>query len=169
MAIAQYLDKNFYITQADNVGGGINLGNSYLKVTLDADSPGKAEKLLYIILTKADEIIRKEQLMDVDARMTYLNTELRHQTQADQRDIIIQILANQEALKATITANKRYALVLASPVFASQIPTKPKQPSMAIFQSFLLSLFLLAGFVTAEAHVPFLQRFVQKFRRVRKY
>ena len=168
--LALYLQNNFSVSQAADVSGsGItslaNLGgNNYLTLSLDADSPEKAQTLQNTILNVTDDLIRQEQLRDVIARIAFIESELKKVTEADQRDALIQTLASQEQLNVMMVADKRFAYVLVSTPYASPVPTWPMSPGKAIALSVFLSLVLWGVLVALETKFTFVQRQLLRFR-----
>jgi hypothetical protein len=159
-ALGAYLNNNLEVVQAAGVGASqvvsvAGLGTNYITISLKADTPEHAEILLGIILRRADELIRQEQLQDVEARIAYIKRELSDVTMMAQRGNMIDLLASQQQLKTLLVADKRFAHVLVSMPHASYIPTSPMDPvkstSLAIAFSFALwiALVLLAENIEA--------------------
>src|SRR6185437_7948075 len=121
--LAKFLNENLNVSQTPSIQGSIaSLGSGYVTVTLQFEGRTQTEHLLKLILDRADKIIREDQLKDVNARITYLTSELRNVTGAEQRDSMIDILTNQDELRTMLVADQRYASTLADPAYT---PNKP--------------------------------------------
>lgn len=151
---------------ASGVGALTTADNAYIIVSFTANNPAQAASMLQVILDRADEIIRQEQLQDVNARIAYIENWLPRITQAEQKTALIQILANQEQIKMMTVADKRFSYVLISTPYASTVPTTPMPIGMAIFRLLLLCVLLWGGMVAMEPRVAFL-RWMQVFMRRR--
>ncbi|NIJ46990.1 hypothetical protein [Rhizomicrobium electricum] len=169
--LAQYLKSHLSIDQAGSVGQSATasfagLGSSnYLVLSLRSDRPEKAELLLSKILFRADNIIRQEQMRDVDARIKYIESELLRVTQSEQRSALIQTMANQEDIKVMMVADKRFAYVLVSPPYASPIPVSPGSPGKALMITAAVSVIVWAGLVLLGAWWPWCGRLIAPFGR----
>jgi hypothetical protein len=172
VAVGRYLDSHFTIVQSEAIGrSGVSSlmapTSDYYTLSLTADDPQMAEKLLGMIMSRTDDILRQELLRDVNARIAYIRSELPNITQADQREVMIQILASQENIKVMLVADKRFAYVLVSPPYASVVPTSPMRPTKAVKILFLFSLILWVGMVALEPKLSLLQKILPRFRRSR--
>lgn len=170
IALSMYLKRNFSVTQADEVGSSAvasitRSGNGYYNVSLRARNPDLAASLLSDLLYRADEIVRQEQLRDVDARIAYIRSELENITQTDEKTALISVLTNQEQFKVMIVANKRFAQVLVSPPYASPVPTSPPAPTKVLFTVLLFSLGLWGCLVALEPGSNVVRKVIGRFRR----
>lgn len=139
------------------------ISSNYLKVTYQDTSRERANLVLITILRRADLIIKSEMLGNINSRIKYIQSELDHTTNADQRTALIDTLTSQEATKAMVVADNPYSYSMISPPYASEIPTFPPGPQKMLLIDILLSLFVWGGLVFAESHVPAIQSF---FRRL---
>ena len=145
------------------------LGSSgYMTVSLSMTGRAKSEQVLRIILDRADDIIRQEQLRDVKARIAYINSELPNITASEQRLALIQILSSQEELKTMMVADHRYASTLVDPPAAPPLPSSPMSPGKAFLASLFLALVALAALVGLGERVHFLSRFIARFQSSRQ-
>lgn len=147
-----------------------NVGAGYMTVSLKLQIANrhKVEHALGVILARADETIRQEQLRDVLARITYIKNELPKITLSDQRQSLIQILANQEELQVMLVADKRFASILVSPPHASIVPTFPPTPLKALMATIVISIGFGSLLVWAEPKSGFLRKAIGRFRRARR-
>jgi len=148
--------KNLLVASSDS---------SYLAVSLPAPSPRQAETILNVILSRADEIIRQEQLRDVNARITYLSSELPKISQAEQKDAIIQALSNQESLRMMLVADQRYASTLIDIPHASPTPTWPPSLPVAVTMTMVISGFACAFVVLLAGRCIALRKLISSFRK----
>lgn len=165
-----YMQKSLAMSDASNGSKGtvssmMMASSGYFSLRLAAETPDQAKQILSTVLTRSDEIIRTEQLQDVKARIDYINRELPATTQADARDTLIQILANQEEIKTMLVADKRFSYVLVSGPYASDIPVSPMAPQKAMLYILLASLLLWGGLVAATLTQPWLRHGLRHFRR----
>lgn len=167
VTLGKYLDKNLTIEQSDSPAASktalVSNSTGYLTLSLTCDDRETAEKLLDIILRRTDEIIRQEQLNDVEARISYIKGELLNTTQAEQKESLIQILTSQEELKVMMVADKRFSYVLVSPPYASMQPTKPGRPSKAFVLALFLSLGVWMGLAGVATVNPTVRRAIDFF------
>lgn len=145
IALRKYLNSNFSLTAAESksqvsIGLAAMSGSGFYQVQFISDDPRKAERLLGIVIQRADDIVRNALLRDIDARIRYISDELLRSTQAEQRASLIQTLDYQESLKVMLVADKRYSYVLISGPYASLSPVYPKP-----FLGSLTSSVFLAG------------------------
>jgi hypothetical protein len=161
--LAQYFEKNVTIASASATSGGMAgmLGglSPYTSVSITADDPRMAEKLLSMILREADDLIRADERQEVSARLAYLRSQIPKVTVADEKQILVSILSSQEQLQMMIESDPRFASTMVDPPFSSDIPTFPKGPlvcaALAVaFASLVwtgLTYFACAGWPTARA------------------
>jgi hypothetical protein len=166
-ALEKFLDTNFAIAEAKDTGSSSLVlaprNSDYLILSLNADDRSTAERLLSIILHRADELIRQEQLNDVNARISYIESELRNISQAEQKDALIEILASQEEIKVMMVADKRFSYVQVSSPHASLVPTKPVRPTKAFSFVFMMSLVLWGGLVMLATVSPAVRKAIGIF------
>jgi len=172
VSLMNYLDRNFDVTPTKSVGAGITTGvmqlqNGFLTLTFEADDPERAQSLLSTLMTQADDLIRQEQMKDIDARISFINAELLRTSQSDLKDALIQTLALQENIKVMMIADKRFAYILVDPPYASPIPTSPIGPSKALLVSIVLSLFLGTVIIVLADYTLAVRKLVSRFE-VRK-
>jgi uncharacterized protein involved in exopolysaccharide biosynthesis len=115
--VARYLKRNVTVVAP--------LTSSFVTVSLDSQSPAKAEWLLNTLLLDADSIIREDKRRDTMARIAYLAEILPTVTQADQRNGLGTILSSEQQTMMVVRADKRYASALVDPPHAPVIPTWP--------------------------------------------
>jgi hypothetical protein len=168
VALSRYWEKSFDVEDTKSVGGSglsslTGAGTGYLTVSVTTDNPKTAETVLTRILDAADNIVRRDQLNDVKARIQYINEELRQITNADQREALLQTLASQEEIKVMMVSDKRFAYVLVSRPYASPIPTSPPPPRKAalIVTVAAVSIWILLVFLEGQ-FLP-LRRFLSRF------
>ncbi len=158
-ALEAYLDGHLSMSQAKIQGmTGVNVmsvlnGSSYLMVSFDYDNPVEAERLLGVILARADDIIRQEQLKDVVSRISFIRAELPNVTQAEQREALIQLLSSQEQMRIMMVADKRYAVSIISPPHAGLIPSNFQSPISLILKSLFLAAAICVVLALLEPRV----------------
>lgn len=148
--LADVLAGNFHVAEAtSSTSSLLSMGSSFMVASAKGSSPEDAESLLNVVLSRADSIIRQEQQRDVLARIAYIEGELPHVTEAEQRDALIEILSSQEELNTMMVADKRFAFTLVDPPHSSPIPAFPPRPTIAVllatlaaFGFFALTVFL---------------------------
>jgi hypothetical protein len=162
-----FLEKNFSLTPVINARSlsSLSMGNSYINVALSYRDRERAEKLLGIILHRADEIIRQEQLKDITARIAYIERELPTVNETAQREALIDILSGQEQLRMMMVADKRFAYTMIDTPHASPKPTSPASPTINVVITAFLSLIIWVLLVLCEPKVPFLQKWMPHLRR----
>jgi hypothetical protein len=169
--LSKYFDKHFSISAANGDSGPISSltsVNNYFLVSFETHDPVLAEKMLGQILQMTDDIIRREQLKDVNARISYIEGELSRISQSEQKETLVNILSSQEELKVMMVADKRFAYVLVSPPYASRIPTTPGSPGKALRLIILFSILLWGGLAAAAPYSKFADLIVRAFARKRK-
>lgn len=150
--VQKYLDKNFSITQSAPPSGTLfsafsSNSNTYLLVSIDAYSPETAVNLLKTILNRADANIRNDQLNDLNARIAYINNELNRVTSTAQRDMLINILSNQEQIRMMLVADKHFSYTMVSAPYAQSRPTSPMPLTAAAIRGIVISLALWLALV----------------------
>jgi len=168
-ALRLYMDNNFTFSSVDSSGTAVAAAlagsSGYFQATLQSDSPDKAEYLLNKMLQRAGELIRAEQLRDVEARIAYLNQQLNKISQSDQRDALINVLSSQQSIKVMLVSDKRFAYVLVSQAYAPPTPVSPPSPTKALLFSIFISLCIWVALVHFEARVLLIRKFVGRFQR----
>jgi hypothetical protein len=149
--LGKHLKKNLTISQSSTLAkgmAGLSLsGGQYFTISYSARDPADAEKILNIILKRADNIIRQRMQDDVFARILYIKNELQLENNAEQRTALINILEYQEELKIIMVADKRFSYDLISTPFASEIPISPMAPARYMMIIFGVSLLLFMAAV----------------------
>jgi len=169
--LGEYMEHNLSVDTATSSKNGsmaslMTIGSGYLTVSMRAESPGKAEKILTTMLDRADAIIRQQQLADVEARIAYIENELPNIAQTEERSALVDILANQEEIKVMTIADKRFSYLLISKPSASPIPVSPMPPIEAFAMVTALALVLWAGFIVLEYRMPTLRWVMRPFKTV---
>ncbi len=165
----KYLQTNLTVESVQSPGARAfafgSTGVSYSKLSFRADSPEKAERYLTTLLNRADVIIRQAQLRDVESRIAYIDSELPRITDVDQKNALVQTLANQEELKMMMVADKRFAYVLVSAPYASRVPTWPLSPAISLALALFMSICIWLAVVLVEPRLAFIQRALRKLKR----
>jgi LPS O-antigen subunit length determinant protein (WzzB/FepE family) len=166
--LRKYLDRHLKISRVQSSASTLSAfgssGAGYISVSFPAETPDHAERYLTAILNRADNIIRQEQLRDVDARISYINEKLPTLTDVAQKNSLMNTLASQQELQIMMVADKRFAYVLVSAPYASPEPTFPYSPVISIFAAFGLSIFIWLGTILVEPRLAFLQRILKRLR-----
>ena len=164
-AVQNYFTQHLQISSASsNRTSLLSTGGSYINVAFDSSSPKNAENMLNIILSRADNIIRQEQLKDVHARIEYIRSELPNVTQADQREALIETLSGQEEVEIMLVADQRYASTLIDPPHALPSPTSPMPPSRALTLAAFVSLIFWGLLVGFELKLGMIGNVLRRFR-----
>jgi hypothetical protein len=164
-ALQDYLSKNFDVSSA-NTGRGLAAltGPNYMVASLQFTDHDKTATILNTILRRADEIIRQEQLRDVDARIAYIKSELPNVTQAEQREALIETLSEQEELQIMMVADQRYASTMIDVPHVDPKPTFPPSPLSALVSAAFWSVVLWVGIVAVESRSRLVRRATWPFR-----
>ncbi|MDR5726901.1 MAG: hypothetical protein RB191_05480 [Terriglobia bacterium] len=162
-----YFDNHLTVGPADHAPGGMLGGvNPYNKVTFRYGNRLEAEKLLNLILSEADEIIRENQRQNVTSRIAILREELSHQdATADERSALIAVLAGQEQVQAVIEADQRYASTLIVPPYASSQPVSPPGLLTLFIDVMFGAVFTWVGIVWLSIYFRGVHRFIAWSRR----
>lgn len=154
-----------YLT--DYMKSDTSLETGYATVTMQAGSPAEAERLLNLILSESDNIIREDKRRDVLARIAYLNRILEHNTLAEQRPELIDILSEQQQEMMMIESDHLYASLM---IDAPHAPLKPSSPVPTLDAAIALVLSILAwlGAVRYTPPTGRWRRVVDSFARPRE-
>jgi hypothetical protein len=158
-----FLQKHLSASQAGSRFALASMDSGYIDASLHYKNREEAEKILGIILHRADEIIRQEQMRDVEARIAYIKNELPNIQQTEQRDSLISVLTNQEELKVMLVADQRFASILISPPYASPIPSSPTGPLRAAIVSMFLSITIWILLLLLEIRVASVRNLLLHF------
>jgi hypothetical protein len=166
-SLGRYFGRYMNISPSASAGrsSALNMAGlspGFVRISLDANDPRRAEHLLNVMLHRADEIIRQERLADIKARIDYIQKSLPIVTEADQKKTLIQILAQQEELEVMLVADKRYAHVLVSNPYASPVPVSPMSPIRAAIVSIFLSLTLWVALLSIEGKSELLKKVIAR-------
>jgi len=168
--LQNYLNRYLLIEPVKATGSTLtafgSVGAGYVELSFPAETPERAQSYLMTILDRADIIIREEQLRDVEARIAYIKAELPSLTDLDQRNALVQTLANQEELKTMMVADKRFAYVLVSAPYASPEPTSPLAPILSLALALAASILLWLGISLIEPRSRFVQRRLSWLKRI---
>lgn len=152
-----------------NTSSFLNSNSNFIDVSFDYGDRQEAVEILEIVLHRADDIIRQEQLRDVLARITFIDGELAKVTQAEQRDALIQTLSNQQQLRIMMVADKQFASTLIDTPHVWEIPSSPPPPQKAFMTSMLVALALWALLVLLEGRSELIRMLIWRFRRGAKF
>ena len=167
--LSAHLARNLHIQPIKKAGSALStlgaLDSKFVSITYSSGSPEAAERILTTIINKADSAIRKDLLVDVDARIAFLRSELQHVAANEQREALINILTNQEEIRAMLVADKCFSYQVVSTPHASSTPTTPVSPVKGLLINLIVAGVLWAGLVLLQRRVVSLQRVLSKFKR----
>jgi hypothetical protein len=115
--IAKYLEHHLTST--------LSLETGFATVTFDFRDRAEAETILDLLLKDADDLIRADKGRDVAARIAYLTEATRNLSLTDDRQAIIETLAEQQQEMTIIQSDHRYASTLIDPPYAPFRPISP--------------------------------------------
>jgi hypothetical protein len=168
-SLKRFLERNMVVTEISTKKSSIlstSSSQGYTMVTLSFTDRETAMSLLSIILKRADDIIREEQMDDVMVRISILRSEIAKTDQLEQKQSLIQTLAGQEELRTMLLADNRYASILVDEAYAPREPTSPRSVLRLIFliAASSIGIYLLVvgmGYRSVRLH-RFLERFSSK-------
>jgi|GEM_PF-3237888 len=167
--LGSYLAQTLSIQPIKNSNTALStlsaIDSKYLKVSYSASDPKEAERILNIIMNKADGIIRNQLLTDVNARIAFIESELQRVTPNEQKEALINILTNQEDIRMMLVADKRFSYQVVSMPHASYIPTSPLSPGRSLAIDLAMALALWVGLVMLEERIASLQKWLSFFKR----
>lgn len=168
--LAIYLNENFKVEELYSSGGGVlsavSSGDTYLKVTMNANDPHQAETELNAILSRADNILKQKQLSNINSRIHYIQTQLKTITETDSRATFINVLSHQLEMKTMIMADKYYAFSMLSEPSASLIPGAPMKFIKAIELCAIISILIWAFLLYFEDKMILAQNILSGLRKI---
>lgn len=127
--VTKYLRANLTIL-SDKVTG-------FYKLSIEENTPEKAEHLLRAIVLTADDLMRQSVKNRAMARIAYLNKGLQSTTEEDQRKTMINLLSEQEKVLMLASADPTYAVRVIDPPAADPVPASPKFSKLLLGGIFL--------------------------------
>lgn len=111
--------------------------NSLVEVMYQFPDRKRGEKILEIMLSEADSIIRESKYRDVESRLSYLQDALLEITLSEQKQVVISMLSAQQNSMMMIKADARYALNLVEAPYSLDKPASPRLPIVIIISIIL--------------------------------
>ena len=161
--LKNFIEKKLSVTQTKSFYSSILANSNYMSISLELDDREQAVKLLSIILHRADEIIRQEQMRNVDARIAYINSQLSVVTQEATRNTLIAILSGQEQLKVMLIADSNFSILEVQTPAADPNPVKPMPFRKAVMMSVLFATFIWFLLALLQTRLPFAARVLRIF------
>jgi len=141
--ILDYLNAHVTLTSIND--------NQMYEVHLSGDDPAAARELLKRIASIVDDLVRAGFLERAEAQSAYLARALRESTLSEQRQVLIQMLFNEEQKKMLGKVDLPFSIDIVSPPWVGDLPYSPK---IAI----TLVLAVVLGLMLAITIVIFRQR-----------
>lgn len=116
---------------------------SMVKISLEYYSPTLAKKWLDLLVEEVNDEIRKRDVLEANASILYLNTQLSSITVADIRESVIQIIQDQTKTLMLTNIRKEYALKTVDPAFIPEEKLKPRRAIIVLMSVFSACLILM--------------------------
>jgi capsular polysaccharide biosynthesis protein len=131
--ILDYLNTHVTLTSIND--------NQMFEVHLSGDDPAAARELLVRITAIVDGLVRAAFLERAEAQSAYLARALRESTLSEQRQVLIQMLFNEEQKKMLGKVDLPFSIDIVSPPWVGDIPYAPKI-AMTLVLAVVLGLML---------------------------
>ncbi len=114
---------------ASYIGGKVVIeeveGTSFMDVTYEHTDPKFALRLLNLVYSEADELLREQDRVDSRKRRAYIEQQLQRASILDTRQALIGLLGNEERSAMLLESDLPYAARIIDPPFVSSRPTEP--------------------------------------------
>lgn len=161
--LSSILEKRLRITEAADSSSSqktLMSGSSYKKLLFSASDPDTAVKVLNLIISVTDNIIRENFKENANMRISYLLKHADNNMNSDQRAAYINVLSSQMQMQVFVFADKFFSMSLIDAPYAPSTPATKNVPRNFFVTDIVLILFSWVVLVFFSRKITWLKNVV---------